>query len=75
MNNKYISSDGQSYDITKLHFERLMNSLAKHHREIYNSNNIQEFEQHSNQIILIEAELLRREKEFYDKKMESKIWT
>jgi hypothetical protein len=75
MNDRYIASDGTSYDITSIHSERLINSLAKHHRDIYESNNIQEFEQHNNQIILIDAELLRREKEFYDKKIGGGLWT
>ena len=75
MNDRYIASDGTSYDITSIHSERLINSLAKHHRDIYESNNIQEFEQHNNQIILIDAELLRREKDFYDKKIGGGLWT
>lgn len=73
-NNLYIASDGTSYDITKVNIERLINSLAKHNREIYNSNDITEFEYHNNQIALIDGELLRRNKEFYDKKLEGGIW-
>ena len=75
MNNKYIASDGTTYDITTLNTERLINSLAKHHREIYNSNNIREFVAHSDQINLIEGELLRRNQEFYDKKIGGGLWT
>ncbi len=74
MNNSYISSDGQKLDISSLNSERLINSLAKHHRDIYESNNIQEFEQHNDQIMLIDAELLRREREFYDKKIGGGLW-
>ena len=75
MNDRYIASDGTSYDITSIHSERLINSLAKHHRDIYEANNVQEFEQHNDQITLIDAELLRREKEFYDKKIGGGLWT
>lgn len=73
-NNLYIASDGTSYDITKVNTERLINSLAKHNRDIYNSNDITEFEHHNNQIALIDGELLRRNREFYDKKLEGGIW-
>lgn len=75
MNNRYIATDGTTYDITTIHTERLINSLAKHHKMIYEANSIQEFEQHNDQITLIDAELLRREKEFYDKKIGGGLWT
>lgn len=73
-NNDYISSDGARLDITTIHTERLIHSLAKHHREIYNSNNVNEYVFHSEQISLIDGELLRRNKDFYDKKMEGNVW-
>ena len=75
MNNRYIATDGTTYDITTINTERLINSLAKHHRDIYASNNVDEFVRHSEQINLIDAELLRREKEFYDKKIGGGLWT
>lgn len=73
-NNDYISSDGMRLDITTIHTERLIHSLAKHHREIYNSNDVNEFVFHSDQISLIDGELLRRNKEFYDKKIGGGQW-
>lgn len=74
MNNKYIASDGTTYDITTLNIERLINSLAKHYRDIYNSNNVKEYENHIDQINIIEGELLRRNQEFYDKKIGGGLW-
>ena len=73
-NNDYISSDGTRMDITKLNTERLINSLAKHHRDIYNSDSIKQFVFHSEQISLIEGELLRRNKEFYNQKIGGGLW-
>ena len=73
--NYYISSNGDKTDITKVETTHLINALAKRHRSIYESNSIQEFEQHNDQIMLIDAELLRREKEFYDKKIGGGLWT
>ena len=73
-NNDYISSDGSRLDITAINTERLINSLAKHHRDIYNSNSVNEFVFHSYQISLIDGELLRRNKEFYDKKIGGGQW-
>ena len=75
MNNRYIATDGTTYDITTINTERLINSLAKHHRDIYASNSVDEFVRHSEQINLIDAELLRRDKEFYDKKIGGGLWT
>ena len=75
MNDRYIATDGTSYDITQVNTERLINSLAKHNRDIYASNNIDEFVRHNEQIDLIEAELSRRTKEFYDKKIGGGLWT
>ena len=75
MNDRYIATDGTTYDITKVETTHLINALAKRHRSIYESNSIQEFEQHNDQITLIEAKLLRREKEFYDKKIGGGLWT
>ena len=62
----YISSDGELKDIKTMNTEHLINSLAKHHREIYNSLNENQFIKHSEQIALIESELLKRNKQFYD---------
>ena len=73
--NYYISSNGDKTDITKVETTHLINSLAKHHRDIYASNSVDEFVRHSEQINLIDAELLRREKEFYDKKIGGGLWT
>jgi hypothetical protein len=75
MNNRYIATDGTTYDITTINTERLINSLAKHHRDIYASNSVDEFVRHSEQINLIDGELLRRNKEFYDKKIGGGLWT
>lgn len=73
-NNLYVASDGKKYDITTIHTERLINSLAKHHREIYESKNLQEFVFHSDQINLIDADLLRRNKKFMDDKIGGGVW-
>lgn len=72
--NYYISSNGDKTDITKVETTHLINALAKRHRIIYEANNIQEFEFHKEQINYIEAELLRREKDFYDKKIGGGVW-
>lgn len=71
MNNNikwYVSSSGQLSDITKVETTHLINALAKHHREIYNSNSNQEMIKHSEQIALIEEELLARNQKFHDEK-------
>ena len=72
--NNYIASDGKVYDITTLNTERLINSHAKHSRDIYASETKEQFIAHSEQIAIIETELLRRNQEFYDKKVFSGIW-
>lgn len=74
MENNYIASDGKVYDITTLNTERLINSLAKHHRDIYASETKEQFYAHSDQINVIDIELLRRNNEFLKTKKESGIW-
>ena len=59
---------------TTLNTERLINSLSKHHREIYNAQTREEFVFHSDQIALIDMELLRREEEFHEKRMQQGDW-
>lgn len=75
MNNNikwYVSSSGQLTDITKVETTHLINSLAKHHREIYNSDSNEQMIKHSEQIQLIEEELLDRNKKFHDEKFGGK---
>ena len=72
--NNYIASDGKVYDITTLNTERLINSLALHHRKIYESKDKEEFYFHSDQINNIDIELLRRNNEFIKTKRENGIW-
>lgn len=73
-NNMYVATNGEKIDITTLNTERLINSLAKHHRDIYESKDLQEFVFHSEQIDLIDAELLRRNKKFHDDKIGGGVW-
>lgn len=75
MNNNikwYVSSSGQLSDITKVETTHLINALAKHHREIYNSVTKQEMIKHSEQIALIEEELLSRNQKFNEEKFGGK---
>lgn len=75
MNNNikwYVSSSGQLTDITKVETTHLINALAKHHREIYNSDSNEQMIKHSEQIQLIEEELLDRNKKFHDEKFGGK---
>lgn len=72
--NYYISSNGDKIDITKVETTHLINALAKHHKTIYEASNVNEFVFHSDQISLIDGELLRRNKEFYDKKIGGGLW-
>ena len=73
-NNMYVATNGEKIDITTLNTERLINSLAKHHRDIYESKDLQEFAFHSDQIDLIDAELLRRNRKFRDDKIGGGVW-
>lgn len=68
----YVSSSGQLSDITKVETTHLINALAKHHREIYNSATKQEMIKHSEQIALIDEELLARNEKFNNEKFGGK---
>lgn len=64
----YVSSSGELHDITKVETTHLINALAKHHRDIYSSVSNEQMIKHSEQINLIEEELLARNKKFHDEK-------
>lgn len=71
MNNNikwYVSTSGELKDITKVETTHLINALAKHHRDIYSSVSKEQMIRHSEQIALIEEELLARNKKFNDEK-------
>lgn len=75
MNNNikwYVSSAGELKDITKVETTHLINALAKHHRDIYSSVSNEQMIKHSEQITLIEEELLERNKRFHDEKFGGK---
>lgn len=75
MNNNikwYVSSSGNIQDITKVETTHLINALAKHHRDIYSSNSKEEMIKHSEQIALIDEELLARNKKFNEDKFGGK---
>lgn len=75
MNNNikwYVSSSGELKDISKVETTHLINALAKHHRDIYNSVSKEQMIKHSEQIALIDEELLIRNKNFCDKKFGGK---
>lgn len=66
--NWYVSSSGAIQDIKNVETTHLINALAKHHREIYNSTTKSEMIKHSEQITLIEKELLNRNEIFNKEK-------
>ena len=71
MNNNikwYVSTSGELKDITKVDTTHLINALAKHHRDIYNSATKEQMIRHNEQIALIDEELLNRNKKFNDEK-------
>lgn len=68
----YVSSSGELKDITKVDTTHLINALAKHHRDIYSSVSKEQMIKHSEQITLIEEELLERNKKFNDEKFGGK---
>ena len=75
MNNNikwYVSTSGELKDITQVETTHLINALAKHHRDIYNSVSNEQMIKHSEQIALIEEELLTRNKKFHDEKFGGK---
>lgn len=68
----YVSSSGNIQDITKVETTHLINALAKHHRDIYSSTSNEEMIKHSEQIALIDEELLARNKKFHEEKFGGK---
>ena len=60
----YVSSSNELLDIRTINTERLINSLAKHNRDIYLESEKDKYVFHREQINLINEELLRRNEEY-----------
>lgn len=68
MENKkfYISSDGSSKDVTQLDYQYLVNAIAKAFRNLNEVNNVEEFIKNSDNVCILQDELLERNKKYYD---------
>lgn len=69
MENKkfYISSDGSSKDVTQLDYQYLVNAIAKAFRNLNEVNSVEEFIKNSDNVCVLQDELLERNKKYYDK--------
>lgn len=69
MENKkyYVSSDGTKTLMGEIEFTHLSNGLAKRYRDIFNSNNKDEFATKLQEINDIKEEIYKRINEFNDK--------
>lgn len=68
MENKkfYISSDGSSKDVTQLDYQYLVNAIAKAFRNLNEVNSPEEFIKNSDNVCVLQDELLERNKKYYD---------
>ncbi len=68
MENKkfYISSDGSNKDVTQLDYQYLVNAIAKAFRNLNEVNSVEEFIKNSNNVCILQDELLERNKKYYD---------
>lgn len=60
----YTSSDGKQTPIKELNTEHLINSLSKEYREIFNSQNKEEFSKHIAKIDTVKNEIYSRINDF-----------
>lgn len=63
----YTSSDGKQTPIKQVETTHLINSLAKEYREIFNSQNSEEFSKHVEKINQVKQEIYARINEFHSK--------
>lgn len=68
MENKkfYISSDGSSKDVTQLDYQYLVNAIAKAFRNLNEVSSVEEFIKNSDNVCILQDELLERNKKYYD---------
>ena len=68
MENKkfYISSDGSSKDVAQLDYQYLVNAIAKAFRNLNEVNSVEEFIKNSDNVCVLQDELLERNKKYYD---------
>lgn len=64
--NFYISSDGSSKDVTQLDYQYLVNAIAKAFRNLNEVNSPKEFIKNSDNVCVLQDELLERNKKYYD---------
>ena len=62
----YISSDGTKKNIKEMNTEYIINALAKNYREIFTTQNMEEFEKFSNNIQELVDEMTLRINNFID---------
>ena len=56
----YIRSNGEKIDVETMNTEHVINGLAKKYREIFESQNKQEYYKHIEQINVLKEDLYRR---------------
>lgn len=62
----YISSTGEEKDVRTLDYQYLVNALAKCSRTLYEAKDEKEFIKHSNNICVLQDELSKRNRKYYE---------
>ena len=70
----YISSDGTKKDVKELNYEYLINAFGKSAREIFNAQNIEEFNKYITNMQVLEKEIFERIDKFLTEKMGDETW-
>ena len=56
----YVSSDGTKKDVRNLNYQYLVNAVAKAHRNVIETDNLDEYKKNAKNIEIIEQELFNR---------------
>ena len=61
----YVSSDGTKKDVRQLDFQYLVNAVAKAHRNVIESNNLEDYKKNAKNIEILENELFERRNNYF----------
>jgi hypothetical protein len=67
----YISSDGTKKNVETLNSEYIINAINKSQREIFNSQNLEEYNKYTNNITILREELDKRIDKFVQENIDS----
>lgn len=71
---EYVSSSGETKNTATMNYEHLVNAFAKASREIFNAQNIEQFNKLMTNMQVLEKEIYTRIEDFLKTKIDDDTW-